>query len=236
MKDTFLGAVADVLRQLPDPFCRLPDEWRQARLRHEIEQRISGADSGWKPQTKVFGIGLSKTGTTSLAHALDHLGYNALHWRREGKTLGWPEFLYADAATDAPCSSQFEALYHTFEKSKFIYTVRDIDGWVQSIRRHYGGMEKPVELRRRAKRKEYDDQWEMYNRIRKVQIRECLYAQHETWAAAYRAFDSRVRSFFEDKPEERFLEMNIIDGDRWDTLCSFLGHEVPSRPFPHRNR
>ena len=97
-------------------------------------------------------------------------------------------------------------------------------------------MENPGALRRRAKRKEYDDQWEVYNLIRKVQTRECLYAQHNTWEDAYRAFDRRVRRFFEDKPNDRFLEMGITGGDGWEPLCSFLGHEVPDRSFPHRNR
>jgi len=195
LKNSFLGKVAGALRYLPDPICRLPDEWRQANMRQELRRRIRNSGSDWKPGPKVFGIGLSKTGTTSLTYALEHLGYNSVHWRKDGKTIGWPEIFWADAATDAPCSAQFEALYHTFEKSKFIYTVREVDSWTRSIMDHYDGMENPGALRRRAKRKEYDDQWEVYNLIRKVQTRECLYAQHDTWEDAYRAFDRRVRRF-----------------------------------------
>ena len=31
-------------------------------------------------RAKVFGIGLNKTGTISLHHALEQLGYRSLHW------------------------------------------------------------------------------------------------------------------------------------------------------------
>jgi hypothetical protein len=186
----------------------------------------------------VFGIGLSKTGTTSLNYALQHLGYNSLHWRREGKVLGWPEFLFADAATDAPCCVQFESLYHTFDESKFIYTVRDVEDWKQSIIQHYAGKERPSELRREGERRWLPEgaQWRFYSSIRKITIHECLYAQHDSWEEAYQAFDHRVRTFFEDKPDDRFLEMRIPEGDGWDLLCSFLGHQVPDSPFPHQNK
>ena len=236
MRDTFRNLVFNFLKRMPDPFGRLPEEWRRVRLRQEINQRIREADSDWKPGPKVFGIGLSKTGTGSLSLALEQLGYTSLHWKKGGKIIGWPEFFWADAATDTPCSAQFEALYHTFEESKFIYTVRDVESWKQSIINHYGGVERPRELRRRAKRKEYGDQWEVYNLIRKVQLRECLYAQHDSWEEAYHAFDNRVRRFFEDKPDDRFLEMSITGSDGWESLCSFLGHEVPDCSFPHVNR
>jgi hypothetical protein len=29
--------------------------------------------------------------------------------------------------------------------------------------------------------------------------------------------------------------MNFEEGDAWEKLCSFLGHEIPDRPFPHAN-
>lgn len=232
--------IASLIRKLPAPFHRFPEEWKQSYLREAVRQRYLEAPAETaKPRPKVFGIGLSKTGTTSLTEALRLLGYDAVHWTRNGqRVLGWPEFFHAEAATDTPCSAQFESLYHTFEESKFIYTVRDTSSWRESIREHFG-MESPQEFRSLWREKDFWEGnfgWRWYNSLRWVQVHECLYAQHDTWEAAYDAFDHRVRRFFEDKPDDRLLVMNIPDGDGWHELCTFLGHEIPDQPFPHAGR
>lgn len=189
----------------------------------------------------MFGIGLSKTGTSSLSRALELLGYNSLHWKKRKKVIGWPEFFWADAATDISVSARFEALYHTFDNSKFIYTTRDVDSWSTSIARHYG-MESPRGLRYTGDRRlstegrrliQQDPEWGFHNTIHEVQAHESLYAQHDTWKEAYRAHDNRIRTFFDDKPDDQFLEMSITGGDKWEPLCAFLGHEVVDRSFPH---
>jgi len=232
--------IANLLRRLPAPFHRLPEEWKQSYLREDVKRRyVEAPTTPVKPEAKVFGIGLSKTATTSLSQALTTLGYDTVHWTRKGqRVLGWPEFFHADAATDTPCAAQFESLYHTFEESKFIYTVRDTSGWVQSIKEHFG-MESPREFRKLWGDRgfwEGNFGWRWYNSLRWVQVHECLYAQHDTWEDAYRAFDNRVRRFFEDKPDNRFLVMNIPEGEGWEKLCPFLGREIPDQPFPHVGR
>lgn len=78
-----------------------------------------------------------------------------------------------------------------------------------------------------------DPEWGFHNTIYEVQAHESLYAQHDTWEEAYRAHDNRIRTFFEDKPDDCLLEMSITGGDKWEPLCSFLGDEVPDRKFPH---
>lgn len=216
---------------------RIPEEWRRPGLQEKVKHRYI-EEEPTKPQPKVFGIGLSKTGTTSLAQALNLLGYDSMTWKNGPKVLGWPEFFHADAATDTPCATQFESLYHVFEQSKFIYTTRDVDSWTRSMRKHFG-TGNPKKLRgRQAEREFWDGKlgWEWYNTLRTVQIRERLYTRYSTWEEAYIAFDDRVRCFFGDKPDERMLVMNIPDGDGWNQLCPFLGHEIPEESFPHRNR
>jgi len=232
--------VASALRRLPAPLHRLPEEWKQSYLREAVKRRfVNSTAETVKPGAKVFGIGLSKTGTTSLNRALTMLGYDALHWTRNGqRVLGWPEFFYAEAATDTPCSAQFEALCHTFEDSKFIYTVRDTTDWTQSIKEHFG-MESPRKFRKLWKEEEFWEGnfgWRWQNSLRWIQVHEGLYAQHDTWEAAYDAFDNRVRRFFEEKADDRLLVMNIPNGDGWDALCPFLGHEIPDQDFPHAGR
>lgn len=230
--------LAKVLQRLPAPVHRLPEEWRRITLRETIRHQFTQTSSEWEPEEKVFGIGLSKTGTMSLAHALSHLGYKSFHFSRNDKVLGWPEFFDADAATDTPCAAQFEALYHSFEQSKFIYTVRDLDDWARSTKAHFG-VDTPSEVRSFPTKESYwnrNRSWGWYNQVRRIQIRESLYARHDTWKEAYRTHDNRVRRFFEDKPNHRFLEMDITDGDGWGVLCPFLELDAPATPFPHRNK
>jgi hypothetical protein len=237
MASYFSNLVSEISRRLPAPFDRLPAEWRRSRFRKSFKNRFLFSDQNHQ-RPRVFGIGLSRTGTTSLAHALRHLGYNTVHWSQNGKVIGWPELLDADAATDTPCSAQFEALYYTFENSKFVYTVRDVDQWTNSMKEYFG-IEEPSDFRDLPEGEVYwrsDHSWGWYNAVRRIQIHECLYAQHDSWTDAYQAFDTRVQHFFDNKPSDCFLEMNITDGEGWGVLCPFLGHESPDRPFPHRSR
>ena len=47
---------------------------------------------------------------------------------------------------------------------------------------------------------------------------------------AYRKHYADIRATV---PKERMLEYQL--GSGWEPLCKFLGKEVPSVPFPHRN-
>lgn len=226
--------IVRILRKFPDPLHHLPDEWAQLRAHQNARSEIKQDGPNWRPTQKIFGIGLSKTGTTSLNYALRKLGYESIHMRKQGKILSWPEFFIADAATDTPCCVQFEALYHTFENSKFIYTTRKVDEWKRSAINHFG-VEQPEDLRLLYPSKtDRWERWKSYNLIRWIQIHECLYAQYDSWEKAYASYDKRVRSFFEDKPQDRLLELDITAGDGWESLCSFLGRENPNIPFPHK--
>ena len=90
---------------------------------------------------KVFGIGLSKTGTTSLYSALHILGLRAGTYRHM-RELGLNEWFGGDfrkdylvnfdAVTDLPIASFFPQLYYRYPSSKFILTVRNKASWLKS--------------------------------------------------------------------------------------------------------
>ena len=88
---------------------------------------------------KVFGIGLGRTGTTSLHHALLHLGYSSAHWQNRSTRLllDYEDYYAFDAATDITVSANFEALFFAFSRAKFIYTIRSLYSWVKSVSAHY---------------------------------------------------------------------------------------------------
>lgn len=78
--------------------------------------------------SKVFIIGLPRTGTTSISVALLEMGLSVAHTAFTKKA-----FEMADAVTDAPCFSDYMHLDSIFPHAKFIYLTREMAKWVPSI-------------------------------------------------------------------------------------------------------
>jgi hypothetical protein len=117
-------------------------------------------------QEKVFGIGMFKTGLTSLGQALERLGYrfSADQWYH-GKIEDDPWALYPqfpndqlrlvteradahDAHVDYPWMFLFREMDRAFAGARFIYTVRDPERLATSnqndrAERHTGGIAVP---------------------------------------------------------------------------------------------
>jgi hypothetical protein len=100
----------------------------------QIQDKGSHSDSG-----KIFGIGFAKTGTTSLAGALEQLGYNVLHdvsapvWDRPWKNdLSVLKNLVFDAYINVAPKS-FYMYDSAFPNSKFVLTTRSPETWFKSI-------------------------------------------------------------------------------------------------------
>ncbi|WP_176372590.1 sulfotransferase [Pseudoalteromonas sp. A601] len=78
--------------------------------------------------SKIFIIGLPRTGTTSISVALLELGLKVAHTAFTKKA-----FEVADAISDAPCFSDYMHLDKLFPNSKFVYLSRDLEKWLPSI-------------------------------------------------------------------------------------------------------
>jgi len=78
--------------------------------------------------SKIFIIGLPRTGTTSISVALLELGLKVAHTAFTKKA-----FEMADAVSDAPCFSDYMHLDKLFPNSKFVYLNRDLEKWLPSI-------------------------------------------------------------------------------------------------------
>ncbi|MBS4067192.1 MAG: hypothetical protein KGZ62_01160 [Sulfurimonas sp.] len=199
-------------------------------------ERLSAPNYPEFSREKVFCIGLSKTGTSSLSRALEYLGYASVHWRNPitGRIINYEDFLSFDAFSDISISYNFEYLYYAYPKSRFIYTVRPLDKWLKSFEAHYtkyfgASLFETIRFRHRMAVEYDDDDW-LYSHY-------ALYLNARDPIDAFVRHDTRVRKFFSDKPADRFVEMNIFHGDSWGTLCSFLGKPVPAdEPFPWKNK
>jgi hypothetical protein len=187
-------------------------------------------------KARVFGIGLSKTGTTSLTRALEILGYRTNHFPysairfEQGRLkLDLDRLRRWDAATDSPMALHFRALEESFPDAKFILTERDIDAWVASCQHNHvwpGDYVSNKGIR-------------LFPHIRKIL---CLHRNvygterfhRETFQKAYEDHRSAVIEHFRQKGRE-LLVINICSGEGWEPLCEFLGVPIPDVPFPHEN-
>ena len=170
-------------------------------------------------QGKVFGVGLSKTGTTTLGECFEILGLqpHAGHKRRLKAIMrrgGDREAILTEAERyrsfeDSPWYHLYRELDQRFPSSKFILTTRVDSGtharsaWNMLVRKGQRRGEISPEVRKRNQ-------------------------QH------YEAHNAAVRDYFRDRPDD-FLEVCWERGDGWGRLCNFLGVPVPDVPFPHRN-
>jgi hypothetical protein len=187
---------------------------------------------GEAKRPRVFGIGFHKTGTTSVARALERLGYGTVHGAgplraalghypmmdllRAGQ-LGpvWKVAAAFDAFADNPWFSLFREADARFPGSRFILTRRDPERWLRSVLNHFGGTES--DFRR----------W-IYG-VGDPVGNELVVLER------YRAHEAAVLTHFAHRPED-LLVMDFEQGDGWDELCGFLGLAVPDEAFPHENR
>ncbi len=176
---------------------------------------------------KIFGIGLSKTGTTSLYAALCELGYRSGTFRhlRELQLADWfrGDFSHdylrdLDALTDLPIGVFFPQLDQKYPGSRFILTVRDIDSWLTSVARQFSRQPEPEPgFRRDVRMAAYGTSVFHEQRFRFV----------------YKTHQRNVKWYFDNRPQD-LLVMDICGGDGWDKLCHFLNRDRPSMPFPHQ--
>jgi hypothetical protein len=191
---------------------------------------------------KIFGIGLSRTGTTSLTHALSALGYHAIHFphdpvtRQElaahrcspSESLRLAVLKSCDAITDTPACCVYRELDQSYPGSKFIMTVRDRKAWLASCERFWREVLVPGQEQQPdpgvREYIDFIDDW-IYGATR---------FDRERFAAVYDEYTRGVRERFRGR-EEALLQLDVCGGDGWERLAPFLGAAVPEFPFPHEN-
>ena len=158
----------------------------------------------------VWGIGLSRTGTTSLAQALGILGYKTIHY-----PLYFEELKGFRAATDITILLWLEALDKKYPGSKFVWTEREINSWLKSCEKHLA---------------------ESQPTARMLEIRQQCYGctdfDEKLYLQAYHQHLAQVEEYFHDRPQD-FLKIDLIAGQGWELLCPFLGKPIPKKLFPH---
>jgi len=176
-------------------------------------------------QPKIFCIGFHKTGTSSLMKALRILGYrsnkvelgvfNNPHIAQEVYGIVAALVEQYDAFGDNPWPIIYQELDQKYPNSKFILTLRSTQSWVASMVKYFGATTTPM--------------------------REWIYGagnpagNEAIYAARFERHNRDVLEYFRGRPDD-LLVMNFAEGDGWESLCRFLGKEIPAVPFPHVNK
>jgi sulfotransferase family protein len=190
---------------------------------------------------KIFGIGLSRTGTTSLTEALETLGFKAYHFpldavsRREiteflldpSESLTLSVLSWLDALTDTPICCTYRALDRAYPGSRFVFTTRDKASWIASCKRYWADRLKPI-------LEGYSPDIAVYVHLINRTVYGAETFDPELFSQAYDSHVASVQHYFRDRPKD-LLALDICDGDGWSELCEFLEVAEPDATFPHEN-
>lgn len=179
---------------------------------------------------KIFCLGMHKTGTLSLAHALEELGYrvrhgykaqsdaiqNALYDGKKPLDYVEEELGEHNAYLDIYAVRWFyPKMDEAYPDSRFILTTRDNDDWLASVHRQM------------KKRPQQESPWfhYWYHQTDNQRIMDKTSSEYE------------IRYYFADRGD--FMEINLIENsgkENWAYLCQFLDKPIPDVEFPHANK
>ena len=189
------------------------------------------ADGSWlmvKRRRKVFCLGLWKTGTKSIAKALEVLGYSS-------KSNYWPVvniggiFMSADKLHDPETwkdaldeiKSETEK-YDAFADTPWHFIYPILHKWYPEARFIL------------TTRRNHEDVYvsEKYNAVLHGGDPESIV--REDVINRYHEHNNKVREFFKDKPYH-FKEI-VTEDNSWEIICDFLNEPIPNVPYPHVNK
>lgn len=177
----------------------------------------------------IFGIGLPKTATSSLAAMLEALGVRA--WHGEKKPVpNWPrgDFTIADgceALVESIFTAHFRLADELYPGSKFILTTRDEEAWIESVRRWFARNKPEMGGWWAAKRNVTLGVMRFHERLLRIR-------REEHHAAVARYFAGREGDLL-------VIDLTAAPADEaWRRLAEFVGRAPPpaGTPLPWRNR
>lgn len=200
---------------------------------------------------KIFGIGRNKTGTTSLAKALEDLGvivgkqWYALplihDWAKRDFRRIYRYCHTAQAFQDAPFSlpDTYKALDMRFSGSKFILTMRNSpEEWYRSLTSFH------AKLFGNGKIPTSDDlkKDNSYYFGSRYEIHQMIYGSppndpynKDILIKHYTDHNKAVIDYFRNRPKD-FLILNISEKGAYQKFCEFIGIKSDIDEFPWENK
>ncbi|XP_078482436.1 uncharacterized protein LOC108950589 isoform X2 [Ciona intestinalis] len=144
-----------------------------------------------------------------------------------------------DAVVGVPCNHFWKELHEAFPQAKIIFTTRDEEKWLNSVRRQCEDFDKDF-IYIIMQITTYSG-WRYFclsNKIRNITL-----GTWRNWPWSkfimsllilLRLFRRHTQDVIQNAPKENLLLFRLSDG--WGPLCDFLGKNVPDTPFPHKNK
>ena len=187
---------------------------------------------------KIFCIGSCKTGTTSIARALQKFESNHCAGRKNFTNKWLPlilenkyEGLFLvidkyDSFDDLPFAHGefYKVLYEKYPSAKFILTERDPEDWYCSTLNEINSKGDSVGFRKHVSSSYGGDAF--VNKERKQEIKQIFEKRN-----------SSIKTFFKDDPD-KLLVLNLNTDDKTKSLIlkKFLGSSKDIGKFPHVNK
>ena len=229
----------------------------------DAEEKQVVAKSGSRIETtpcktndiKVFGIGLFRTGTTTLGECLRILGFNYRGWQNMKvytennissidlchlwykeeyekllslvDTNGW------NGLYNAPWSfpNFYKIIDEYYSNCKFILTIRDSQRWINSVIRIWNGYSpgppNSILMPIHAKVFQREGKLEKNGRWK-------IKGFEEHYKQIYEKHNKSVLHYFQNRPSD-LLALDWEKGDGWEKLCDFLKKPIPDQPLPWLN-
>lgn len=184
-------------------------------------------------RTKIFGIGLNKTGTSSLKQAIEILGFGPAVSQREvaraglvnevllrgeyERALDWAEEYRVFEDRPWNVHDMYRRLDERFPDSRFVLTVRDEENWWRSLER-WVTVVKPESLPR----------YLVHLALQEL--------DKDAAIESFRRYNAEVVAYFRNTDPDKLMVVDFAAGVGWDALCDFLGRPTPEVEFPHANR
>ncbi|MEX2202192.1 MAG: sulfotransferase family protein [Dongiaceae bacterium] len=193
----------------------------------------------------VIGSGFGRTGTYSLKHALETLGFGPCHHMEEvfenpdqvpywqavaaGRPVDWNQvFAGYRAQVDWPGAHVWRELAAAFPEAKIVHSVRPEESWWKSYSQTIGKfcetykeLELPPHIR------------DMSEAACEIIVDKTLGGNALDKDAALAAYRKRTEDVRAAIPADRLLVFDVAEG--WAPLCRFLDVSVPAEPFPRLN-
>jgi hypothetical protein len=196
---------------------------------------------------KVIGAGFGRTGTLSLKHALEQLGFAKCHhmyevfasqeqgrmWKdiADGGKPDWDRIFDGfQSSVDFPTCIFYRELAEKYPDAKVVLTVRSAESWYRSASETIIPIRKLAPRWLKTLRPHVGRFFGMHEKL----LWSGLFGGREDDPAHAKAvFEAHNAAVKATIPADRLLVYEVRQG--WEPLCAFLGVPVPDTPFPNVN-
>jgi len=195
---------------------------------------------------QVIGAGLGRTGTHSLALALEKLGFGPCYtinelkkrpvhvdlWNEamDGNAIDWDQLFQSyRSAVEWPTVSFLPQILAHYPQAQVVLTLRDADDWFESANATiFDGLELSIHNPKTPGRHR-----RAVELSRRLILDDLFGGEYRDKDAAIRVYQQHVRRVRDLVPPQRLLQFRV--GQGWDPLCEFLEVPAPQEVFPRVN-